>query len=202
MNASRVLSPDAEVHDNSVIWRAGPAIQISVPKEATYVGADRWVLFDVADAEVHLYVEADSRRNVQRYYWIQFESILPQLRDKRYDPVNQPRVTLAGLPFHLIARAGPSSEPARAGSDLERVLKLLMKSAWTLPRELATVRLLHRRPDARSEVMLIYGEDLAASGSTLGKVIGNAGYTPAWEPVAAAVTQRAMKRFRVERLPA
>ncbi|MET0290986.1 MAG: hypothetical protein ABW136_01395 [Steroidobacteraceae bacterium] len=200
MNPSRVLSPDAEVHDDGVIWRGGPSLQISVPKAATYVGADRWVLFDVADAEVHLYVEADSSRRVQRYYWIQFESFLPSLPDKRYGPVNQPVATLAGLPFHVIARAGPSSEPARAGSDLEHVLRLFVKNSYTLPRELATVRLLHRRADARSEVMLIYGEDLGVSGTTLANVIGSTDYLPAWKPVAEAATQRALKQFTVKRV--
>lgn len=195
-----ILSPAAEVHDDGLYWRSPPALHIKVPADARHTGADRWVLFDVADAELHVFVEANAQRIVRRYYWVQFEAFLPDLPDKRYGPVNQPVVTLAGQPFHVIARAGASSEPARSGSDLEHMLRLLVRAQYVLPRELATVRLLHRRADGRAEVMLIYGEDLADSGVALADVVRNGEYLPAWMPIASAVTERALKRFEVTAL--
>ena len=195
-----ILSPVAEVHDDGLYWRTPPALHIKVPKEARHAGADRWVLFDVAEAELHVFVEANAQRVVQRYYWVQFEAFLPSLPDKRYESINQPVVTLAGKPFHVVARAGASAEPAKSGSDLEHVLRLLVRAQYMLPRELATVRLLHRRADGRAEVMLIYGENLAESGASLAEVVRNGEYLPAWKPIERAVTDRALKRFEVTAL--
>ena len=42
-----------------------------------YVGADRWVLYGIADCELHAFVEADQRKNVQSLYWVQFEDLTP-----------------------------------------------------------------------------------------------------------------------------
>jgi len=48
-----------------------------VPNSAQYVGADRWVLYGMADCELHAFVDADPQKNVQRLYWVQFEGYLP-----------------------------------------------------------------------------------------------------------------------------
>src|ERR1044072_1762492 len=54
-----------------------PAIKIRLPKTAQYVGGARWDLYDCGDAELHVFVEADEHKRVQRLYWVQFEHYLP-----------------------------------------------------------------------------------------------------------------------------
>ena len=52
-------------------------MRITVPNSVQYVSAARWDLNDIADAELHVFVDADAQKRVQRLYWIQFEAYLP-----------------------------------------------------------------------------------------------------------------------------
>jgi hypothetical protein len=61
----------------SVTSERDPKVRIQLPKSAQYVGADRWVLYGIADCELHAFVDADRQKNVQRLYWVQFEGYLP-----------------------------------------------------------------------------------------------------------------------------
>jgi hypothetical protein len=66
-------APERVVQGTTVTSASDPAVRITVPKSAQYVGADRWDLYDVADCEIHVFVEADAQKIIQRLYWIQFE---------------------------------------------------------------------------------------------------------------------------------
>ena len=68
------------VTGTSIVSDHDPAIRISLPPGAVYVGAVRWPLYKVADAELHAFVEADASGLVRRFYWIQFESLLPSAK--------------------------------------------------------------------------------------------------------------------------
>jgi hypothetical protein len=70
-------TPEREVSGNRLISKADPAITIQVPRSAAYLGAERWDLYDVADCELHLFVEAYPDKTVKAMYWIQFEAYLP-----------------------------------------------------------------------------------------------------------------------------
>ena len=70
------LSPVRTVADNS-ITSSSPALKLSVAPKFHYAGARRFILYGVAEAEIHLFVEADANKNVQRMYWVQFEGYLP-----------------------------------------------------------------------------------------------------------------------------
>ena len=70
-------APEREVKGNRLISKSDPAITIQVPRSAVYLGAERWDLYDVADCELHLFVEAYPDKTVKAMYWIQFEAYLP-----------------------------------------------------------------------------------------------------------------------------
>src|SRR5688572_5344805 len=72
-----VKAPEREVKRNRLISKSDPAITIQVPRSAVYLGAERWNLYDVADCELHLFVEAYPDKTVKAMYWIQFEAYLP-----------------------------------------------------------------------------------------------------------------------------
>jgi hypothetical protein len=165
--------PERIVRGNSIVSRADPHLRITVPHAAMYVGADRWNLYDVADCEIHVFVEADKARRVTRFYWIQFEAYLPSHPDFYYDypsPPNTP-MQLWNRDFQVRARFGPTGEVPKAGSDLERVQQLIAKAGYTLPPHMLNVRMVHLGPkDAkgrvRSEMILFYNEDMAPTGMT------------------------------------
>jgi len=65
------------VEGNVITSERDPQVRIHLPNSAQYVGADRWVLYGMADCELHAFVDADPQKNVQRLYWVQFEGYLP-----------------------------------------------------------------------------------------------------------------------------
>jgi hypothetical protein len=84
-------APERKVHDNVITSERDPKIRIELPKNATYVGADRWILYDIADCELHAFVEADAEKNVKKWYWVQFEAYVPSNQGWRTHMI--PRVT-------------------------------------------------------------------------------------------------------------
>src|SRR5689334_5706296 len=55
---SAAAPPERLVHGHRLVSLADPAVTISLPRSARYLGADRWDLFDICDAELHVFVEA------------------------------------------------------------------------------------------------------------------------------------------------
>src|SRR4051794_17699285 len=91
-------SPSAQVEAHA-LTRAGDGLTVRVPTAATYAGGDRFVLYGVADCEIHVFVEADAQRHVRRLYWVQFEAYLPSRPEARYNYVDgNRRIELGGIP--------------------------------------------------------------------------------------------------------
>ena len=67
---AQIKSPERKVEGNVIISEHDPKVRIQLPKSVQYVGADRWVLYGVADCELHAFVEADGQKKVQRLYWV------------------------------------------------------------------------------------------------------------------------------------
>lgn len=200
-----VAAPERIVAKNRVVSLADPAATVLVPRSAVYVGGDRWPLYDVADCEVHVFVEADTQKRVRRYYWIQFEQYLPTQPDAIYDyssAVNV-RQTIWGETWWRRARFGSTSETPQAGSDLERVYALITKAGYSLPADIINVRMVHFIDDpndggkGRKELLLFYAEDMADVGATTSDFIADNKVNAKWAPVEKALVERAIKRFRV-----
>lgn len=186
--------------EGSAVTLPRPPLRIRVPASAVYAGAHRWVLYDVADCEVHVFIEADAHRQVQRLYWIQLEAYLASKPELRYNYDRDQVTTINGFEVRHRERFGPSDEPPRAGSDLEQVLKLVAAAGYRLPRETVNSRLVYLPDDTRrSEVMVIYIEDMASTGKTSADFMADGAITAAWPPVAATVLERARARISFER---
>lgn len=196
-------APAARVEGRRVVHR-GEGLSVRVPGKAVYAGGDRFILYGVADCEVHVFVEADSRRRVRRLYWIQFESYLPSLPDRRYDYSDgNERMDLWGAPAWVRAAPADTSRPGRAGSDRERVLALLKRSGFAVPADVLSVRLV-RLPDdpqgtgrGRRELMLMYVEDLAPSGLRAADFSTDGKPNARWTAAERQLIERATKAFAV-----
>ena len=187
--------------EGSVVTSRDPAIRITLPKEARYVGADRWTLYDVADCEVHVFVEADAARNVQRVYWVQFEAFIPSQPDSKYNYDRDAIAEINGFAVHHRERFGPDDEKPRAGSDLEHVRKMILAAGYRLPKEIINARLVHLPDDTRrKEVMVIYMEDMATTGKTSADFIVGGKISDAWTPVGERLLERAKARVKFERV--
>ena len=190
-------APEREVKGNRLISRSDPVITIQVPRSAVYLGAERWDLYDVADCELHLFVEAYPDKTVKAMYWIQFEAYLPT-NEHTYDYSKDEPVTFAGRPFWKSSNFGPTNNTPRAGGDGERTRQMLARAGYKLPAERMNVRLVHLLDESRrKELMFIYAEDLALSGYTAAQLLDGKEPRPEWKTVEQGLVERAMKRIKL-----
>jgi hypothetical protein len=202
--AQPVLTPVAVVQAHSVT-NAGEHVIVRVPKAATYVGSDRFDLEGIADAEMHVFVEADASKRVKKLYWIQFEHYWPSKPDLTHDYTGDRRTQHWGTTTWVRTGLGAASEPPRAGSDTEHVRTILERAGYKRPAEMMNVRLVQLLDDpqgtghGRDELMLIYGEDLAPTGKTLAELTTDGKPNAAWQPLEQPLIDRAVKAFKVVR---
>ena len=172
-------------------------MKITLPTTAQYVGADRWDLYGIADAEVHVFVEADAQKRVQRLYWVQFEAFLPD-NERTYKYPFIETATLDGHEFDVNRSYAPTDLKSRPGSDRERVFAMVAKAGYQMPKEQLHVRLVHMTDETkRKGLMIIYGEDLAMNKTTV-EELNTPGGQEKWEGQKAALIKRATERVAVK----
>jgi hypothetical protein len=163
--------PERKVENNVIISERDPKVRIELPKSVQYVGADRWMLYDIADCELHAFVEADEHQNVQRLYWIQFEGYLPSKPDLHHTYDSPRHATIGGLDFYVDTWVKLTNERITAGSDEEHIQSLIHRKGFKLPAGMMSVRLVHLLDEQkRKELMFIYAEDLAPTGFTAAEI--------------------------------
>jgi hypothetical protein len=187
---------------------ATPRVRITFDRGFKYAGGQSFVLYDVANAEQHFFVDADAEGRIRRLYWVQFEGYLPTNAYK-YDYKSQGIVRVGGLDFFSDAQARqiPSADPALASqpankiSDGDRARAFLASKGYRLASNEALWQRLVHMTDAsnRNELMIVYLEDLSGSGMTVadlsegGKAVGQ------WESVSKALLERARKGLTITR---
>lgn len=157
----------ARIDGNTITSTAFPPGRITLDKAFTYVGATSFVLYGVADCEIHVYADIQDH-SVQRFYWVQFEGYLPSRPTSTYNYGSDPQDTMiGGHAFHRRSWASNVEEGrkrARPGSDSEAVLKLLEGKGYRVGPDTMNVRLVRLDETKRKELMIIYSENLAARG--------------------------------------
>ena len=149
------------VNNNIIISDHDPKIRIELPKSVWYVGVDRFVLQDIADCELYAFVEVDDQKNVQRLYWIQFESYLPSKPDLHHHYDSPRHMTLGGFRFYLDTWVKGTNENIKAGSDEDHIVALILSRGYKMPAGMMSVRLVHLLDEQkRKELMIIYSENL------------------------------------------
>lgn len=189
--------PERTVRGTTITSKHDPAVTIRLPKTAQYLGAARWDLYDCCDAELHVFVEADEHKRVQRLYWVQFEGYLPN-NTYTYDYPFTETTTHAGRTFDVTAVFGPTNNPPRAGSDKERVRALVKEAGYEMPAESMNVRLVNLLDEAkREELMFIYIEDLASTGTTA-EELAKPENQAKWEALKAGLIARAKEKISLK----
>jgi hypothetical protein len=195
-SAAQASKPERIVENNTLRSDRDPAILLQIKPPVQYVGADRWVLYGVADCEVHVFVEADSAKYVTRLYWIQFEGYVPTSQGK-YDSYKSPiRADIGGREFIVDGGLMRTQSPSRAGSDRERVFEILKSRGYVLPPGMMYRRMVHLpTPDLRKELMIIYAEDLAPTGYAVDDLVSGGKAAAEWPALGQAMLQRALDRI-------
>jgi hypothetical protein len=197
--AAAASGPERRVEQNVIISERDPKVRIELPKSVQYVGADRWVLYGIADCELHAFVEADRQRNVQRLYWLQFEGYLPT-KPKLKHRYDSPRhATIGGLDFYVDTWVGANDDKVTAGSDNEHIEALIRAHGYKMPAGMMYVRLVHLLDEQkRKELMIIYSENRAHTGLAAADLrTGGKAYNQ-WPAIEKSLVERAEKKLVIE----
>jgi len=197
--AAKVNGPERKVENNVIISERDPKVRIWLPESVQYVGADRWVLYGIADCELHAFVEADKQQNVQQLYWIQFEGYLPSKPDLHHQ-YNSPRhAMIGGLDFYVDTWTNTRDRKPEAGSDVEHIKALIRAHGYKMPAGMMYVRFVHLLDEQkRKELMVIYGENLAPTGFTPADLKKGGRAYDQWPVIEKSLLERAEKKIAIE----
>ena len=179
-----------------------PKVRIELPKSVQYVGADRWILYDIADCELHAFVEVDGQKNVQRLYWVQFESYIPTRPELRHTYDSPRHAKIGGMDFYVDTWARQSDAKTRPGSDVEHIESLIRAKGYKMPAGMISVRLVHLLDEQkRKELMIIYSEDVAPTGLTAAELHEGGKAYDQWPAIEKNLIDRAEKTIAIEQTP-
>jgi hypothetical protein len=162
-------TPPYTVTNGRILSAMQPAIRLDIDTALHYVGSQRWILYNAAQAEQHLFVQR-SPEGVERFLWVQFEEYIPS-SNGRYDYSKDAPVSAFGRELRTSKQLWnvPTTEP-RPESDGAYSRKLLREHGITLPPQMLYERFIYL-PDTnrRRELMVIYAERAKADASSLPK---------------------------------
>jgi hypothetical protein len=191
--------PERRVEGNTITSLHDPKLRIRLPESVQYVGADRWVLYGIADCELHAFVQTDQQKNVQALYWVQFEGYIPTRPDLHHTYDSPRHTTIRGLDFYVDTWARSNGEKTESGSDREHIDVLIHAKGYKIPANMMYVRLVHL-PEAekRKELMIIYGEDLATAGFTVADLREGGKAHGHWPALEKGLVERAKTKIALE----
>jgi hypothetical protein len=178
-----------------------PAARLEFDPAFKYVGGHSFILYGVARAEQHFFVDAGREGRVKRLYWVQFEGYLPD-NNHTYNYKANKTVRLGGLEFIADAWArNIKANPGRPDSDGSRARAFLETKGYRLASDdVMSQRLVHLVDEAkRNELMIIYMEDLSGMGLTASDLAPNGKAAAQWEQISPGLLSRATKGMSVLR---
>ncbi|MCA1618461.1 MAG: hypothetical protein LC795_03930 [Acidobacteria bacterium] len=185
-----------------------PRVRIKFGRGLKYAGGQSFVLYDVASAEQHFFVDADAEGRVRRLYWVQFEGYLPSNTHK-YNYKSPKTVNIGGLDFFADSQArqipapdpSAAAKPANKISDGDHARSFLASKGYRLASGEALWQRLVHMTDAsnRSELMVIYLEDLSGMGLRAADLNDGGKAAARWEAVSKELLERAQKGMTITR---
>ena len=196
-----VQQPSRTVKGQVLTSTEMPAVRLEFDKAFKYAGGHDFILYNVARAEQHFFVDADKQGRIKRLYWVQFEGYLPDNTHTYKYKVNK-SVNIGGFDFIADGYArNIKANPGRADSDGSRARAFLESKGFRWGSdEILSQRLVHLIDEAkRNELMIIYAEDLTGLGLTAADLATGGSAAARWEEVSKGLLDRAMKGMKVSR---
>lgn len=176
-----------------------PDVRLTFDNEFKYVGGQSFILYDVARAEQHFFVDVDKDRRIKRLYWIQFEGYLPSNNHTyKYESKSVAKIGPIDFIADAFARKIIANE-GRPGSDGSRAQSFLESKGYKLEgSEVIVQRLVHLTDESkRNELMIIYAEDLRGTGLTAADLAPNGQAVARWDEIRKGLLERATKGFKI-----
>lgn len=197
----RGLAQTRPVRGQILISTQLPSVSLEFEKPFKYVGGHSFVLYEVANAEQHFFVDADKEGRIKRMYWVQFEGYLPS-NSHVYDYQATKVVNIGGLDFIADANVrNIKANPGRPDSDGNRARAFLVSKGYRLGSdEVMTQRLVHLADsEKRNELMIIYLEDLSARKLTAADFAPGGKAANEWKDISKGLLERAIKNMKLTR---
>jgi hypothetical protein len=178
-----------------------PAVKLEFDKGFKYVGGHDFILYEVARAEQHFFVDADEEGRIKRMYWVQFEGYLPTNTHAYRYKVNK-TANIGGLEFIADASArNIKGNPGRPDSDGARARAFLEGKGYRMASDdVMSQRLVHLVDEAkRNELMIIYMEDLSGKGLTAADLAAGGRAADQWDEISKGLLDRAVNGMKIQR---
>lgn len=198
----QTIAPERKVERNAVISARDPNVRVRFPQSAQYLGADRWNLYDIADCELHVFVDSDAQKTVQRLYWVQFEGYLPSKPDLAHQYDSPRHTAIGGLDFYVDTWVRPKDAETQTGSDRQHIEELIRSKGFNMPAGMMYVRLVHLLDERkRKELMIIYGEDLGSTGLSAADLSQGGKEFDRWPAIEKGLLERGEKKIAIQQNP-
>ncbi len=197
----RQQQPQRSVKGQVLTSSANPALSLKFDGKFKYAGGQEFILYDVARAEQHFFVDADKEGRVRRMYWVQFEGYLPSNTHTYKYKVNK-TVQIGGLEFIADAYArNIRANPGRPDSDGSRARAFLTGKGYRMASDdLLSQRLVYLvDAEKRNELMIIYLEDLSGMKLTAADFEAGGSAAARWDEISKALMERALKGMKITR---
>jgi hypothetical protein len=149
--------------------------------------------------ELHAFVNADRQKNVQRFYWVQFEGYLPTKSELKHKYDSPQHSKIRGIDFYVDTWVRANEAEIQAGSDREHIEALIRVKGYKLPAGMTCVRLVHLLDEQkRKELMIICGEDVASTGVPAAELHEGGKAYDQWPIVEKGLVERAEKKIVLE----
>lgn len=197
--AAEINAPERRVIANEIVSERDPSVRIRLPKTVQYVGADRWILYGIADCELHGFVESDKQGYVKQLYWVQFEGYVPSRPELKHQYDSPEHAKIGDLDFYVDTWVRAKEAKRTPDSDREHLEALLRSKNYKMPPGMMYVRLVHLLDEQkRRELMIIYGEDLAPTGFTAAELMDDGKAYDRWPAIKNALVERSIKKIGIE----
>jgi hypothetical protein len=201
LSAAQKSAEPRTVKGQKLVSKEMPTVNLTFDKAFKYAGMQSFILYDVANAEQHFFVDADKEGRIKRLYWVQFEGYLPN-NTHSYNYKTNKVVKIGGLDF--IADAYPRSldtNQGRPDSDGNRAQRFLESKGYRMASsQVLSQRLVHLIDEAkRNELMIIYLEDLSPMGFNASDLSQGGRAVDQWPSVSQGLLERATKGLTVSR---
>ncbi len=193
------------VSENTIISSRDPSISMQFNSSLRYLGGQKFVLYGVADAEQHFFVETTADNKIKSLYWIQFEAYLPD-NSHEYDYEDSPgRLQLNDYEFYLDTGAvlvpADRVSSSNDGSDRSLVAQFLESKGYAYPNDFVWARLVYLPdPSRRKELMMIVIENLETLGLTAPDLFEDGKETQAWPEAEKNFLERIRKNLTLNPL--
>lgn len=198
-NAQETGKLTRTVKGGELVSNEQPAAQLNFDKTFKYAGGQSFVLYEVANAEQHFFVDADREGRIKRLYWIQFEGYLPD-NTHTYRYQSDQTVAIGGLRFIADSFArNTKASPSRSDSDGSRAQSFLQSKGYRMASdEILMQRLVHLTDESkRNELMIIYLEDLSGMGLTAADLAKDGKDAARWQEISKGLLERAVAGLKI-----